>query len=291
TKDGAVGPTGATAPGDYVSGSGVVTFAVGETSKPVNVSINGDTAGEANETFTVELSSAVNALITKAIGKGTIKDDDSLSDPPAASVAGVAVNEGAAAGSVTLKVSLSHPSSQTVSVSFATSDGTAHAPADYTAVTDKVLTFAPAKTTQTVAVPLINDILDEDNETFNATLSAPQNAAIDAVGGTAVVTINDNDAMPTVSIGDASTVEGNSSSHNLNFTISLSALSGRDVKVTAKTANASAVAPGDFTAKSMVVTMPAGTTTAVFSVPVKGETTIEPDETFTVGLTTLVSAT
>jgi chitinase len=174
-------------------------------------------------------------------------------------------------------------------VNLSTSNGTAHAPADYTAVTNKLVTLAAGKTSQTVTVPLINDTLDEDNETFNVTLSAPQNATIDPVGGTAIVTVNDNDAMPTIGIDDWQGVESNVT-YQTAFGIYLSAPSGRDVKVTVKTVNGSAAAPIDFTAKTAVVTIPAGQTTALFSVSIKGDTVVEPDETFTVTLSTLVNA-
>src|SRR5207245_245761 len=61
---------------DYISQSGTLTFAPGETSKPVTVLVCADTAFEPDETFTVTLSGATNATIAKAIGTGTIQNDD-----------------------------------------------------------------------------------------------------------------------------------------------------------------------------------------------------------------------
>ena len=67
----------ATAPGDYVAGSGTVNFAPGETAKTVTVQVNGDTRKEANETFTVNLASAIgNATIADGHAIGTIVNDD-----------------------------------------------------------------------------------------------------------------------------------------------------------------------------------------------------------------------
>lgn len=66
----------ALAPGDYTAKSGKVRFAPGETTKTIKVSVNGDTVGEANETFTVKLSTPTNATIADGQGVGTIVNDD-----------------------------------------------------------------------------------------------------------------------------------------------------------------------------------------------------------------------
>ena len=62
---------------DYTAGSGTVSFAVGESSKTINVTITGDTRFEPNETFVVNLSSASGGTISDNQGKGTITNDDS----------------------------------------------------------------------------------------------------------------------------------------------------------------------------------------------------------------------
>src|ERR1035437_8119003 len=62
--------------GDYVPTSGTLTFTPGETSKPITVTVNGDTTVEPTETFFVNLSSPTNATIAVAQGTGTITDDD-----------------------------------------------------------------------------------------------------------------------------------------------------------------------------------------------------------------------
>jgi Calx-beta domain-containing protein/von Willebrand factor type A domain-containing protein len=66
----------ATAPADYQAASGDVTFAPGETAKPVTVLVNPDTVDEPNETFTVTLSAPVGAGLVDPAGIGTIVDDD-----------------------------------------------------------------------------------------------------------------------------------------------------------------------------------------------------------------------
>lgn len=71
----------ATAPADYTSATGTVTFAPGETSKSITVTVVGDTAYEPDETFTVALSNPVNATIATGSATGTIQNDDPAAQP------------------------------------------------------------------------------------------------------------------------------------------------------------------------------------------------------------------
>ncbi|WP_425066857.1 Calx-beta domain-containing protein [Reyranella sp.] len=71
----------ATAGSDYAALTGTLTFAAGETSKMVHVVVNGDTAVEAAETFSLTLSGATGATIADATAVGQITDDDTKQDP------------------------------------------------------------------------------------------------------------------------------------------------------------------------------------------------------------------
>ncbi|MFM6442541.1 MAG: Calx-beta domain-containing protein, partial [Dolichospermum sp.] len=86
-------------------------------------------------------------------------------------------------------VTLSQASNQTVSVNYATANGTATAGLDYTA-TNGTLTFAPGVTTQVINIPILNDSFNEADETFTLTLSSPTNAILGA-GTAATTTITD----------------------------------------------------------------------------------------------------
>jgi hypothetical protein len=68
--------TATTANNDYVASSGTLTFAPGETTKTISVQVNGDKKKEGNETFVLNLSGAVNALLGDSQGVGTILNDD-----------------------------------------------------------------------------------------------------------------------------------------------------------------------------------------------------------------------
>lgn len=72
TRDGSA----TVADSDYVAATGTLTFAAGETSKTVSVTVNGDTKGESNETFSLVLSSPTNATLGKVEGVGQIRNDD-----------------------------------------------------------------------------------------------------------------------------------------------------------------------------------------------------------------------
>ena len=136
-----------------------------------------------------------------------------------ASGAMVSESVGSASLGVRLTTSDGLPLSCAVSVQYGTTDGTAVAGKDYTA-TSGTLTFAGASasgTTQTIAVPVTHDALNEDPETFTLALSHPVGALL----GTAseALTILDDAPLPSLAIGNVSMTEGNSGSTNALFTV------------------------------------------------------------------------
>jgi len=104
---------------------------------------------------------------------------------------GANTNVGEAAGSALVPVVLSAPSAFTVTVAYATSNGTATAGSDYTSASG-TLTFAPSQTALNVSIPITNDVTAEPNETVTLTLSSPTNATIGSPNP-ATLTIVDND--------------------------------------------------------------------------------------------------
>jgi hypothetical protein len=88
-------------------------------------------------------------------------------------------------------VVLSAPSAFTVTVQYATSNGTATAGSDYT-TSSGTLSFPPSQTTLNVSIPILNDAAAEPNETVNLTLSSPTNATIGGANPS-TLTILDND--------------------------------------------------------------------------------------------------
>ena len=84
----------------------------------------------------------------------------------------------------------------TATVQFSTSNGTATAGSDYTAVTNQTVTFNDGDTSKTVSVAITNDAFDENDETVNLTLSSPGGSGALGSPATAILTINDDDATP-----------------------------------------------------------------------------------------------
>jgi hypothetical protein len=164
----------ANAPGDYVAGSGTVTFAAGQTTKPVTVQVNGDTTVEASETFDVNLANAAgNATIADAQAIGTIANDDQSAAEPRSRISIADVrrregNRGRTAFRFTL--SLDRTQSAPVSLSFSTANGSARAPRDYSPARGTV-TFTRGETAKTITVLVKGDRTREPNETFRVNLA------------------------------------------------------------------------------------------------------------------------
>ena len=108
-----------------------------------------------------------------------------VTGPPAISVSDATVQE--AEGAVLVfTATLSHASSRTVTVDYATSDGTAVAGSDYTAASG-ALTFNAGDTSQTVQVTVLTDSEDESQETLTLTLSNPSQATLDDATGAGAI--------------------------------------------------------------------------------------------------------
>ena len=174
---------------------------------------------------------------------------------------------------------MSGQSSQTVTASYATSDGSATAGADYTSSSGTV-TFAPGVTSQIISVGILADTISEYDETFSVTLSSPSNATLGTPVGTML--INDDDALPSVSLGDASSTNETAASTNLVAT--LSAASGKPITVDYSTSDGTATAGSDYTADTGTITFAPGVTTQNIAVGVLADTTDEVNETVTVTL-------
>jgi len=97
-------------------------------------------------------------------------------------------------------------------------------------------------------------------------------------------------ALPELSVGNASVVEGNASTRQLRFTVTVSKPSAAATSVAYSTASGTATSGNDFNAKSGILTVPAGATSALIAVPVRGDQVGEGNENFTVTLSNPQSA-
>ncbi|MCE9563258.1 MAG: hypothetical protein K8U57_14535 [Planctomycetes bacterium] len=282
TADGTAGSS------DYTSASGLLTFAPGETSKTITVSVNGDSLFEADETFSVNLSNATHATITVGQGIGTIANDDA---PPVVSVGSVSQSEGNSGSTLLVfPVMLSAPSTLTTTVNYATGDGTAIAGSDYTGAAGAV-TFTPGETSKSVTIAVAGDTLLEDDETFTVNLTGATGATLSPTAANATGTILNDDTSPTITIGDVSQSEGNSGLTTFSFPVTLSAASGATTTVDYATADGTATDGSDYTGVTGTVTFAPGETSKTITVNVIGDIVDESDETFTVNLSKASNAT
>lgn len=278
--------------GDYDAATGTLTFTPGTTTRTIDVPIHGDVTNEFDETFTVTLSNPSHATLAQASAIGTIKNDDPAL--PSASVADVGYFEGnQSSTSLIFTVTLSGTSAQTVTVDYATADGTATlADNDYVQASG-TLTFPPGQASKTVLVPMVGDITVEPDEAFTLTLSNASNATIGRATATGTIR-NDDVPGPGISIGDATVLEGDSGTTTLTFPVTLSATYTSAVQVDYATqsdtaSSTSDVGGIDFVAASGTLTFAPGITTQDVTVVVNGDTAREADETMSVKLLNAVN--
>ena len=182
----------ATETDDYTVSAKSLTLGATQTEVTATVTAVDDSDYEGDETIVVTANHGANQVGTAQTI--TIRDDDL----PELSIAdATAVAEGEAAQFV---VTLAPASGKQVTVSYATADGTAKASEDYTAASSATLTFAADETTKTVSVATTEDTRNEATEAFTMTLSGPTNATLKSDAKTATGTINDDDALPQLSI-------------------------------------------------------------------------------------------
>ncbi len=269
---------------DYNATSGTVTFPPGVTSQPVTVQVIGDTDYESQEYFYVDLSDPNNATVGDPYGVGYINNDDVRILIP-----DVTQDEGdSGTTDFVFDVTLSGTYGLTVTVDYATRDGTAVAGTDYIA-TSGTVTFAPGVTSQPVTVHVIGDTVLESQEYFYVDLSDPNNATIgDSYG---VGHINNDDVIPAISVGDVALAEGDSGTTDFTFSVTLSAESGSTVSASFATSDGTATAGSDYTAGSGTVTFPPGETIQDVVVAVTGDVIFENDESFYVSLSSPVNGT
>jgi hypothetical protein len=192
--------------------------------------------------------------------------------------------------SLVFPVVLLPAASGTVTVNFSTSGITATPGVDFTAVSG-TLTFPAGSTLQNIVVPVIGDTSVEGNELLRVNLSGASGATIGLAS--AIGTIVDDDGPVTLTVIGASTFEGDTGTRNLTYQGLLNHPSASPVSVTFTTSVtlSTATSGTDFTPTTGTLTIPAGQTSGSFSVPIIGDTAVEPNETVVVQFGTPTGAT
>lgn len=246
---------GTAKPGDdFQAETGAIVIPAGQTVGTIPVPILGDTTFEGDETFSVRLTKIQNTVLGKtyAVATCTLTNDDL---PPSVSIADAALVEPASGTArMVFVVTLSNPSTQTTTVTYATRDSTARAGEDYVATSGSV-TFAPGKTSATLAVP-VTARREAVARKFYVDLSAPENATIADAEGVGTI------CLPLLSIVDTRVFEGNlNDSENQNwavFQVVLSQAYSDPVAVWYTTVDGSAKTGIDFQRASDYLVVPSG---------------------------------
>lgn len=281
---------------DFTDVDTMVTIPAGQLSTQVTIDVLGDLSDEIDETYTVDVvndatvndDGVADVTVSDGQGLGTITDDD---DPPTLSIGDVTVTEGdSGTTTASLDVTASVASGKTITVDYATAEGLAIDPEDFTTQSG-TLTFVPDDGTETIDIVVAGDTIDETSpETFVVDLSNVSSTATIA-DSQATVSITDDDATPSISAADVTVTEGNSGTVTADFTVALSNPSSSTITVDYATSNGTASAPSDYTATSGTVTFAPGDTSETVSVAVAGDTTAEANQTFNLGFSNPANAT
>jgi hypothetical protein len=184
----------ARAPGDYTATSGTLNFADGETQKTFVIPLAWDGLAEGDETVSIALTNFVSDDDPGKTAAAVLHiADDGASGPVQFSASSYNVAENG--GTATIIVNRSGGSlGGPVTVDYATSDGTAHAGADYSD-SHGTLTFGPGETARTFQVPVTDDRVHEGGRTVNLTLSNPGGGTAVGAQGTALLNIADDEPV------------------------------------------------------------------------------------------------
>jgi hypothetical protein len=149
-------------------------------------------------------------------------------------------------------VSLSSPSTQTITTDYATSDGSAVDGVDYTRTTG-TLTFQPGETSKSISVPILSNHVDQLNGTFTVTLSNPQGPTGTALGTAQALGVILDDVAPSLWVESPTVAEGAGA---VNVMVHLTDAYTQPVTVYCTTSDNSASGPLTFQPGQTVVSFP-----------------------------------
>ena len=248
---------------DFTLANGTLTINAGATSGTITIaSIVDDSIDEANETVIVTLSNPSNASLgSDDVHTYTINDNDNA---PVVDFNATSSNGAESVSSKAITVDLSAASTQNVTVNYVITGTATGSGTDFT-LADGTLTISAGATTGTITIAgIVDDGLDEANETVILTLSSPGNATLGS-DRVHTYTINDNDDAPVVDF-NATSSNGAESVSSKAITVDLSAASGQNVTVNYAITGTATASGTDFTLANGTLTINAGATTGTITI-------------------------
>jgi len=279
---------------DFVGGQlpgGIVTFATGEATRTLVVSVSGDSDIEPDQGFTVSLSDPSPGLsVGTGAATGTILNDDAIVSIAAAAADRAEGNSGVTAFTFTLTRSGHSGKSQSVSYAVIETGANPASAGDFLGgfLPSDVVTFAAGEITKTIVVSVAGDTQVEADETFAVSLSNPS-TGLGIATATAGGTIRNEDASVSIAALSASPMEGNSDSAFATFAITRTGDGsiGHSVVYAVTGSGANPATAGDFAGgilPSLAISFAAGEVSRTITLAVAGDTQVEPDEAFAVSL-------
>ncbi|MCX6857322.1 MAG: PKD domain-containing protein, partial [Verrucomicrobia bacterium] len=260
---------------DYTVSAGTLTFAPGETTMLIPISIIDDLPLESNETILLTLSSptvaTLNANLTHTL---TILDNDTVTLSIVATDA--SAGEPADTGTFTITRTGSTASALTINL---TRSGTATNATDYSSIATTA-TIAATQTQTTITVTPIDDLVREGNETVVLTLAS--GSYVIGSPSSATVTITDDEALLSITASDANADEAGDAGA---FTLSRVGPTTSSLSVNV-TLSGTASSGSDYVAITVPVVIPANSATAIIDVTPVNDSTPEPSETIIATITT-----
>ena len=309
----------ATAGKDYTAAKGTLYFAPGEKEKTFDLYLTPDELTEGPETVSLSLSNA-RKIPSGTVDWGTQRSatltiQDATSLPPIPGYVPPSIQFGSATftakeseGTALISVTLSAAQNYAVTVDYATSDASAKAGSDYTAISG-TLTFAAGDLVKTFNVPIVRDSLTKESmEMLNLTLSNPTPSANAKLGTLATASLNiiddlfpsDTQPQPQPTIGDKPSVQLSSSNFSSKegkgtaiITVTLSAVPTQTVKVDYATGNITdtATAGQDYVPANGTLSFAPGTIIRTVIIPIVDDGVAEEAETVSLALSNPQNAT
>ena len=272
---------------DYIPANGTLSFADGELSKDITISINDDNIFEGDEIFSINLSNPVGGVSLGQPNTVQISIIENENKPPAGSLEFSGSNYAIAEDANMLIVTVNRlgGSAGEVSVNYASADLTAIDGSDYAAV-NGTLIFPDTVTSQTFTIQIFNDADSEGDEKFNLALSVPSGGASLGVKDTATVTIQDNDPKPKAGALQFSNIKYTvlEVEASVDITVTRTGGSFGDISVDYATVDGTAVDGEDYIATSGTLLFLDGETSKTFSITILNDELFEIKEGFTINL-------
>ncbi len=278
--------------GDYVATSGTLTFAPGETSKTIPVTINGRAIYGAATGFSVNLSRPVNAVLGTAVGKIRLEPALGLYSISTRNVTVNAAADHTVNATIPVTLASAPSNGDSVTVVVATADGTGRAGVDYISLPPTQVTFHSGETTRSVTVSVAAGAAGVGNKTFVLNLSTPTaNASI--ADAQALVTIVNGGVppFPSVYVSDVTLLCPTAGTTTANVPITLDTPSTVPITVNYATHDGTALAINNhYLPTSGSITFSPGETSKTVSITIKGDTVGGSDEYFYLNLTHAANA-